>query len=363
MQTSAIDNIHINQERSLLSPRKLKDRISLPDEQAQFIAEARQTISRILSGEDPRLMVIVGPCSIHDPRAALEYAERLANLAKKVKDTLFIVMRVYFEKPRTTVGWKGLVNDPYLNGSFKVEEGLVIARQLLRSITALGMPIATEALDPITPQYLHDFVAWTAIGARTTESQTHREMASGLSSPVGFKNGTDGSFTVAINAMQAASQPHSFLGINNEGNIAILDTTGNDAAHIVLRGGKEPNYDSVSVAECEAEIEKAGFKPSIVIDCSHGNSHKNHKRQPLVFENVISQILEGNTSIRGLMVESNLEEGNQPLSTPDHLHYGVSITDKCIDWHTTDTLIQSTYQKLKYVLRPSETALSESAIA
>ena len=350
MKQKPINNVNVSDERVLMTPEKLKQHVGLPDEHAAFVANARSQITQILNGDDQRVLVVLGPCSIHDTTAALDYARRLAQLAEEVKDTLYLVMRVYFEKPRTTVGWKGLINDPSLDGSFNVEEGLVLARQLLRDITELGLPIATEALDPVTPQYLHDYVSWTAIGARTTESQTHREMASGLSSPVGFKNGTDGDLNVALNAMQAASKPHSFLGVNNEGVVSVIDTKGNSAAHVVLRGGHEPNYDSVSVAECESLLEAADFKPSIIIDCSHGNSHKNHKRQPLVYDNVVTQIMEGNLAIRGLMLESNIEEGSQSLTSADKLHYGVSITDKCIDWSTTEELVKKSYQKLKYVI-------------
>ena len=350
MTSPRIDNVNIQNERNLVTPEQLKEKIGLPESHALFVDNARQTIRNILDGTDQRILIIMGPCSIHDTKAALDYAHRLAELSESVKDTLYLVMRVYFEKPRTTIGWKGLINDPHLDGSLGVEEGLITARRLLSDITELQLPIATEALDPIIPQYLQDYVSWTAIGARTTESQTHREMASGLSSPIGFKNGTEGDLSIAVNAMKSVSAPHSFLGINKQGHISVIDTTGNDSAHIVLRGGKEPNYDSVSVAECQAELKKAGFEPQIIIDCSHGNSHKDHKRQPLVFENVISQVMEGNTAIRGLMLESNIEEGSQPLSSPESLRYGVSITDKCIDWETTDNLIQDTYQKLKYVI-------------
>lgn len=297
-------------------------------------------------------MVVIGPCSIHDPALAVDYAKRLKVLSDEVGDTLLLVMRVYFEKPRTTTGWKGLINDPHLNDSFKIEEGLHIGRQLLLDIAHLGLPTATEALDPISPQYLQDLISWSAIGARTTESQTHREMASGLSSAVGFKNGTDGSLDVAINALKSVSSPHRFLGINQEGQVAIIHTKGNRYGHVVLRGGNgKPNYDSVSVALCEDTLRKAGVPTNIMVDCSHANSNKDHKLQPLVADNVTNQILEGNHSIIGLMIESNLEEGNQPI--PDNLKDlkpGVSITDACIGWNTTEQLLRSMRDKLQDVL-------------
>ena len=296
---------------------------------------------QILDRDDPRLVVVVGPCSIHDTKAAMDYAARLKKLSEEVKDSLYIVMRVYFEKPRTTIGWKGLINDPHINDSFKIEEGLHVGRQLLLDIAELGLPTATEALDPISPQYLQDLISWSAIGARTTESQTHREMASGLSSAVGFKNGTDGSLTVAINALQSVSNPHRFLGINGKGGVSVIHTRGNPYGHVVLRGGNgKPNYDSVSVTMCEKELAAAGVATNIMIDCSHANSNKSHELQPLVLDNVTNQILEGNHSIMGVMVESHIGPGNQKIpANLEDLTYGVSITDACIDWETTeDTL-------------------------
>jgi 3-deoxy-7-phosphoheptulonate synthase len=295
---------------------------------------------------------VIGPCSIHDIKAAHEYADRLKVLAEEVSDTLYLVMRVYFEKPRTTVGWKGLINDPYLDDSFKIQDGLHIGRQLLLDLAEKGLPTATEALDPISPQYLQDLISWSAIGARTTESQTHREMASGLSSAVGFKNGTDGGLTVAINALQSVSSPHRFLGINQEGGVSIVTTKGNAYGHVVLRGGNgKPNYDSVSVALCEQALNKAKIKPNVMVDCSHANSNKDPALQPLVMENVANQILEGNQSIIGLMVESHLNWGCQaiPKNLAD-LQYGVSITDACIDWSATETTLRSMHAKLKDVL-------------
>ncbi|MEC7729316.1 MAG: 3-deoxy-7-phosphoheptulonate synthase, partial [Pseudomonadota bacterium] len=312
----------------------------------------RQAIYDIMDGKDHRLFVVVGPCSIHDVEAARDYAARLKKLADEVSDTLLIVMRVYFEKPRTTVGWKGLINDPHLNDTFDIEQGLHIGRRLLLDINELGLPAATEALDPISPQYLQDTIAWSAIGARTTESQTHREMSSGLSMAIGFKNGTDGSLDVAVNAMKSVSHPHSFLGIDQQGQVAIIRTKGNNYGHVVLRGGGgKPNYDSVSVALCEQALDKAGLRKSMMIDCSHANSSKDPAIQPLVMQDVTHQILEGNTSIQSLMVESNINWGNQ--SIPENLadlKYGVSVTDACIDWPTTEKAIRDMRDKLKDVL-------------
>jgi len=298
------------------------------------------------------MFVVVGPCSIHDVDAAMDYAKRLKALADEVSDTLVIIMRVYFEKPRTTVGWKGLINDPYLNDTFKIEEGLHIGRKLLLDISELGLPTSTEALDPISPQYLQDCIAWSAIGARTTESQTHREMASGLSSAVGFKNGTDGGLTVAVNAIGSAVKPHRFLGINGEGQVAVIHTTGNAYTHIVLRGGSQgPNYDSVHIKLCEAELAKAGIPLNIMVDCSHANSSKQPQLQPLVIENVANQVIEGNTSIVGLMVESNINAGNQSIPKDlSKLAYGVSVTDGCIGWDETETALRTMRERLKDVL-------------
>jgi 3-deoxy-7-phosphoheptulonate synthase len=277
----------------------------------------------------------------------------LKKLAEKVSDSLYIVMRVYFEKPRTTVGWKGLINDPYMNDSFKITDGLHIGRKLLRDILEIGLPTATEALDPISPQYMQDLIAWSAIGARTTESQTHREMASGLSSSIGFKNGTDGGLTVAINALQSVANPHRFLGINSDGKVSIVTTRGNPNAHVVLRGGNgKPNYDSVSVSICEKELNAANIKPNIMVDCSHANSNKDHNLQPLVLDNVSNQILEGNTSIIGVMIESHINGGNQKLSSnPKDMQYGVSVTDACIDWETTETSLVAMANKLREILK------------
>jgi 3-deoxy-7-phosphoheptulonate synthase len=282
----------------------------------------------------------------------MDYARRLQRLAQELSDTLYIVMRVYFEKPRTTVGWKGLINDPHLDDSFKLEEGLHLGRRLLLDILELGLPTSTEALDPISPQYLQDLISWSAIGARTTESQTHREMASGLSSAVGFKNGTDGGLTVATNALQSVASPHRFLGINRQGQVSVFTTKGNSYGHIVLRGGSAgPNYDSVHIKLCEQALEKAGVPVNVMVDCSHANSSKQPELQPLVVENVANQILEGNRSIVGLMIESNLKAGNQPIpQNLQDLEYGVSITDGCIDWETTEACLRAMRDKLKQVL-------------
>ena len=347
-----LDDLNVASNETLITPAQLKREIPLTDAALQTVAHGRQVVRDILDGKDHRLFVVVGPCSIHDIKAAHEYADRLKGLAAEVSDTLFLVMRVYFEKPRTTVGWKGLINDPYLDDSFKIQDGLHIGRQLLRDLAEKGLPTATEALDPISPQYLQDLISWSAIGARTTESQTHREMASGLSSAVGFKNGTDGSLTVAINALQSVSSPHRFLGINQEGGVSIVTTKGNAYGHVVLRGGNgKPNYDSVSVAICEQELSKAKIRPNIMVDCSHANSNKDPALQPLVMENVANQILEGNNSIVGLMVESHLGWGNQAIPKDlSDLKYGVSITDACIDWDTTEKTLRSMHAKLKDVL-------------
>jgi 3-deoxy-7-phosphoheptulonate synthase len=353
MDSQAVENINIEPPVVLITPAELKSEIPLSDKAREVISKGRKNIENILARKDHRLMVVVGPCSIHDLKAAHDYANRLKALEEKVGDTLLIVMRVYFEKPRTTTGWKGLINDPFMNDSFKITDGLHIGRQLLHDILEIGLPTATEALDPISPQYLQDLIAWSAIGARTTESQTHREMASGLSSSIGFKNGTDGSLTVAINALQSVSSPHRFLGINSDGNVSIVTTKGNPYAHVVLRGGNgKPNYDSVSVSICEQELVAAGIDANIMVDCSHANSNKDHNLQPLVLDNVANQIVEGNKSIIGVMLESNINAGNQKLSSnPDDMDYGVSVTDACIDWETTERTLISMADKLRDVLK------------
>jgi len=347
--TEQLENVNVGSSEVLITPHGLKKDVPLSEAAANAVAEGRHTIQNILDRKDPRLFLVLGPCSIHDVKAAKEYAERLKVLSEEVKDTLYLVMRVYFEKPRTTVGWKGLINDPHLDDSFKIDEGLHIGRQLLCDLADMGLPLATEALDPISPQYLQDLISWSAIGARTTESQTHREMSSGLSMPVGFKNGTDGGLEVAINALQSVAHPHAFLGINQTGQVSIVKTKGNQYGHVVLRGGNgKPNYDSVSIAQSEQALEKAGVTKNIMVDCSHANSNKQPELQPLVMENVANQILEGNKSIVGLMIESHLNWGNQKIS--DNMEYGVSVTDACIDWAATEKSVREMAEKLKDVL-------------
>jgi 3-deoxy-7-phosphoheptulonate synthase len=351
MTDTQVDDLNVVSQELLISPAELKAKLPLSAKARDVVTHGRTVVRNILDRKDHRIFLVIGPCSIHDVEAAKDYAQRLKKLAEEVSDTIYIVMRVYFEKPRTTVGWKGLINDPYLNDSFKIQEGLHIGRKLLLDIAELGLPTATEALDPISPQYLHDLISWSAIGARTTESQTHREMASGLSSAVGFKNGTDGGLTVAINALQSVSKPHRFLGINTEGQVAIIHTRGNAYGHVVLRGGNgKPNYDSVSVAMCEQDLAKAKVTPNIMVDCSHANSNKNHELQVLVMENVANQIAEGNKSIIGLMVESNIGAGSQsiPANLCD-LKYGISVTDACIDWVTTENAVR----KMRDTIRQS----------
>jgi len=344
-----LHNINVLSSELLPTPEEIKRALPLPPASEEFVYRRRGAVHRILDGEDPRLFVVVGPCSIHDPKAAREYATRLRGLAERVEGTMLVLMRVYFEKPRTTIGWKGLINDPDMDDSFHIEKGIGLARELLLFLADIGLPAATEALDPIMPQYLSELVTWTAIGARTTESQTHREMASGLSTPVGFKNGTDGSLAVAINALQSAGHPHHFLGITQQGQSAVFRTRGNRYGHIVLRGGGgRTNYDSVSIASCERELEQAGLPPRIVVDCSHGNSNKDPGLQSQVAESVANQILQGNRSLVGLMLESNLHWGSQPISgNRAALEYGVSVTDACIDWETTEGLLQSLDARLQ----------------
>ncbi|MBV6537758.1 3-deoxy-7-phosphoheptulonate synthase [Ursidibacter maritimus] len=344
----SVHNVNIVNEKLLLTPKMLKEEFPLSEKIKQQIEKSRKIVSDIIHKRDTRQLIVIGPCSIHDPISALEYAKKLKVLSDEVSDKLYIVMRVYFEKPRTTVGWKGLINDPNLNGTFDIEKGLRVARKLLLEIAELGLPLATEALDPITPQYLADLFSWSAIGARTTESQTHREMASGLSMAVGFKNGTDGNLTVAINAMQASAQGHSFLGISQTGQVTILQTKGNPDGHVILRGGKTPNFENQYVQECEQALRKANLPEAIMIDCSHGNSNKDYYRQAIVAEDVLQQLLNGNKSIIGLMLESHLFAGNQSSEQPfEQMKYGVSITDACIDWQTTETLLTHFAEQLR----------------
>ena len=351
MSITNIDNTNIVAERILTPPSELKKQLPMTKQAEQTVLQGRQAIRNILKGDDKRLIVVTGPCSIHDIKSAKEYATRLKALSDELSDTLLIVMRIYFEKPRTTVGWKGMINDPDLNGSFNVSAGLQQARELLLWMAELGLPVGTEALDPVTPQYLSDLFSWSAIGARTTESQTHREMASGLSRPVGFKNGTDGNLGVAINALHSVSAAHHFLGINQQGQVVQLQTRGNTCGHIILRGGKKSNYNSVSIALGEKALADAGLPKNLMVDCSHGNSDKNPELQPLVANDVVQQILEGNSSIIGIMLESHLHKGNQ--SIPDDLNqlkYGVSVTDACIDWPTTEELLRNMAERLKPIL-------------
>jgi len=352
MDEKLVYNVNVVAQDVLLTPEEIKRRLPLSERAEETVLRGRNSVERILDRKDHRLMVVTGPCSVHDPKAALDYARRLKALSDEVADTLYVVMRVYFEKPRTTVGWKGLINDPHMNDSFDIETGLQQARRVLIDINELGLPAGTEALDPVSPQYLGDLVTWSAIGARTTESQTHREMASGLSTPVGFKNGTDGGLTVAINALQSVMKPHSFLGINQAGQVAIIRTRGNPYGHIVLRGGANgPNYDSVTIALVEKELAKNKLPANIVVDCSHANSNKDPSLQPLVMHDVAHQVLEGNNSIVGVMLESNIHAGNQPIPADlSQLRYGVSVTDGCIDWATTEKLLRDTRAKIKDAL-------------
>ena len=352
MADSRIENVNIRSVELLITPEALKREMPLSEKAANTVLAGRETVRNILDGKDHRVFLVLGPCSIHDVKAAHEYAERLKALSDEVADTLYIIMRVYFEKPRTTVGWKGLINDPFMDDSFKIQDGLHIGRRLLLDLNEMGLSCATEALDPMSPQYLHDLIAWSAIGARTTESQTHREMSSGLSSPVGFKNGTDGGMKVAINALLSMSNPHSFLGMDGAGKIAIINTNGNPYGHVVLRGGDgKPNYDAVSVALAERELEKAGIAQNIMVDASHANSNKDPGLQPMVMENVSQQIIAGNESIVGMMIESHLMFGRQDIPKElSQLEYGKSVTDGCIDWATTEIAVRKMHAQLKDVL-------------
>lgn len=348
MEISKVLDTNIEESRVLMTPVQVKEQLSITESALATVIQGRKAIQDILDGKDNRKFVIVGPCSIHDPQAALDYAERLQSLAEQVKDQLLLVMRVYFEKPRTTVGWKGLINDPDLDGSFNVQKGLLTARKLLIDIAEIGLPAATEALDPVTPQYLAELIAWAAIGARTTESQTHREMASGLSMPVGFKNGTDGNIQVAIDAIQSSQVSHQFLGIDQMGQINTFKTKGNQHGHLILRGGNSgPNFDAATVAWVEKKLQSLKLKQSIVVDCSHGNSYKNHELQGAVFNNLLNQISEGNRSIVGMMLESNIHAGGQKIPKDlTTLKYGVSVTDKCISWEETEQMLLAACEHL-----------------
>lgn len=347
-----IENINVLDFDPMPSPEEIHARVPLSEKAARTVMQGRDALRNILERKDHRLFVVVGPCSIHDPVAGLDYARRLKVLADAVSNTLLLVMRVYFEKPRTTTGWKGYINDPDMDDSFHVDQGMEKARQFLHEVAEIGLPAGTEALDPISPQFIGDLIAWTAIGARTSESQTHREMSSGLSTPVGFKNGTNGDVGIAINAVLSSSRPHSFLGINGQGRTAIVRTRGNRYGHLVLRGGDgRPNYDTVSVQMTEQALAKAGLPPNIVVDCSHANSFKRPDLQPLVMADVVNQVRLGNKSLVGVMIESNLVAGNQPI--PDdltQLKYGCSVTDACVDWESTEKMLRDADQLLRDVL-------------
>ncbi|GGY54565.1 3-deoxy-7-phosphoheptulonate synthase [Pseudoduganella sp. SL102] len=344
-----LENINVTSFASMPTPAELHAKLPMTDTAFATVTRGREDLRNILDRKDRRLFVVVGPCSIHDPVAGLDYARRLKALQEEVKDTMLLVMRVYFEKPRTTTGWKGYINDPFMDDSFRVDIGMEKARQFLLDVCELGLPTATEALDPISPQYLGDLIAWTAIGARTTESQTHREMSSGLSTPVGFKNGTDGDISIAINAILSAANPHAFLGINGEGSVSVVRTRGNAYGHVVLRGGDgRPNYDSVSVTIAEQALAKAKLPANIVVDCSHANSYKKPELQPLVMTDVTNQIVHGNRSLVGVMIESNICAGNQKIPADlSELKYGCSVTDACIDWETTVQMLKSADAELR----------------
>ena len=352
MTVAQTENLNIVAQDHMPSPEEVKAQVPLTDTAARTVLAGRRALQAILNREDPRLFVVVGPCSIHDPVAGIDYAKRLKALADELSDSLLLVMRVYFEKPRTSTGWKGYINDPYMNDSFRIDEGMQKAREFLLAVNEIGLPCATEALDPIAPQYYGDLIAWTAIGARTSESQTHREMASGLSTPVGFKNSTDGSLDAAINGIVSAANRHAFLGISDQGRSSILRTSGNPYGHVVLRGGGgRPNYDTVSVNLAEKALAKAGLPQNIVVDCSHANSWKNPEYQPLVLRDVVHQIREGNHSVVGAMIESFIESGNQ--SIPEdlaQLRYGCSVTDACVSWETTVDMLRHARDILRTTL-------------
>ena len=336
-------DLHVVETRPLISPALLHHELPITETAVALVTKTRDRIRNILRHEDHRLLVIVGPCSIHDVRAAYEYGRKLAALRTELADQLEVVMRVYFEKPRTNVGWKGLINDPHLDGTYDINQGLRLARKLLLDLAELGLPAATELLDPITPQYIADVIAWTAIGARTTESQTHREMASGLSMPIGFKNNTDGSLQAATNAMLAASKPHHFLGINHHGLASIVTTTGNPDTHLVLRGGKQgPNYKADHIAQAHQALNSNNLNPRVMVDCSHANANKDHTRQSVVLDNVAEQLREGGKHLLGVMIESHLVAGKQPISDKlSQMVFGQSITDACVDFETTTTMLRT----------------------
>ncbi|MCG2577665.1 3-deoxy-7-phosphoheptulonate synthase [Dechloromonas sp. XY25] len=350
--TKNTENLNVAAFDAMPTPEEIHAKLPISEKAAHTVTHGRNLLRKILDRKDPRIFVVVGPCSIHDPVAGLDYARRLKALSDEVGDVLQIIMRVYFEKPRTTVGWKGYINDPFMDDSFRVDIGMQKAREFLLQINELGLPTGTEALDPISPQYYGDLITWTAIGARTTESQTHREMSSGLSTPVGFKNATNGDLSVAVNAILSSSRPHSFLGINGAGTVAVVRTKGNSYGHVVLRGGDgRPNYDTVSVSIAEQAMVKAKLPANIVVDCSHANSSKKPELQPLVMADVVNQIRGGSKSLVGVMIESNIEAGNQPIPADlSQLKYGCSVTDGCVDWGTTEKMIRDAAVLLRDVL-------------
>ncbi len=353
-------DLHVRGMTRLSSPRAIKAAFPTTEQSNLAVVRGRENVNRILGRQDRRLLVVVGPCSIHDANGAMEYAIKLNQLRLELSSEIEIIMRVYFEKPRTTIGWKGLINDPHLDNSHDIETGLKVARRLLLDITTLGLPAATEFLDPIIPQYTADLISWAAVGARTTESQTHREMASGLSMPVGFKNGTDGTLQIAIDAMGAAMRPHSFLGIDQDGYTSIVRTTGNSAGHVVLRGGRSrPNYDAESIREAECRLIESKLLPVLMVDCSHANSGKQHARQEDVWHSIIDQRVGGTESLIGVMVESYLEEGCQPFPNhPSELRYGVSITDACLGWEATERMLRWGHEALSKAAKPRKTELA-----
>ena len=342
-----IDNVRVRNMVPLITPKELQLELPNTDKVNETVLTARETIHNILEKKDKRILLVTGPCSIHDKKAAIDYTMRLRKLREKVEDTFFFVMRTYMEKPRTSIGWKGLINDPFLDDSHNIVEGLRMARHILLQINEMGIPAATEYVDPITPQYLSTLTSWAAIGARTIESQTHREMASGLSMPVGLKNSTDGTLTAALNALKAATSPQSFLGIDENGHTSVVNTLGNPWVHLVLRGGLRPNYDKTSIDQATSQLREIGQPENIMIDCSHNNSMKKHSWQPHVWRNVIEQRIDGNEGIIGLMLESHINEGNQKISEHlEDLKYGVSITDECISWKTTEELVLESHDSL-----------------
>ncbi|HPG77215.1 MAG TPA: 3-deoxy-7-phosphoheptulonate synthase [Piscinibacter sp.] len=347
LDTTRIDDVRIGAVRPLINPALLQERVPLRDDTLELVERSRRAIADVLHGRDDRLIVVVGPCSIHDHDQAIDYGRRLKAVADELAGDLLVVMRAYFEKPRTTVGWKGYINDPHLDGSFAINEGLEMARRLLLDLTTLGLPLGTEFLDLLSPQYISDLVAWGAIGARTTESQSHRQLASGLSCPVGFKNGTDGSIKVAADAILAARAPHAFMGMTKMGVAAIFETRGNDDCHVILRGGKSPNYDAAHVAAACDTLRSAGLREQVMIDVSHGNSSKQYRRQIEVAHDVANQIAAGERRITGVMIESHLDEGRQDLQPGAALKPGVSITDACISFAQTVPVLQGLAQAVR----------------